>query len=223
LHSGTWQASWRYRIYGVVLDSAGADPVAVRYRWTGLEFNQETGLHCVRARYYDPALQRFIQEDPIGYAGGLNLYGYGDGNPTNGRDPDGLMATVDRWGPDPSDSCKLHLEACGGDGGGGRWRRGAAWEAWTDMGGAIGFAILTTFERNCTGDLEFTSDEEERVYLELKRKAYETGSSPLQDMLEAGGPEGAGGCRGGWRRGRCCGNRPSNRPEKTRSILICAC
>ena len=74
--SGTWQASWRYRIYGAVLDSAGTAPLTVRYRWTGRELDQETGLYYFRARYYDPAVQRFIQEDPIGYAGGLNLYGF---------------------------------------------------------------------------------------------------------------------------------------------------
>ncbi|MGH7674428.1 MAG: hypothetical protein ACREMV_04070, partial [Gemmatimonadales bacterium] len=41
--SGTWQASWRYKIYGAVLDSAGSAPVAVRYRWTGREYDTETG------------------------------------------------------------------------------------------------------------------------------------------------------------------------------------
>lgn len=88
---GTWVASWRYRVYGAVLDSAGSAPVAVRYRWTGREYDAETGFYYFRARYYDPATQRFVQEDPIGYGGGVNLYAYGDGNPTNGRDPSGLL------------------------------------------------------------------------------------------------------------------------------------
>ena len=34
----------------------------------------------------------FTQEDPIGLAGGLNLYGYGDGDPVNNSDPFGLSS-----------------------------------------------------------------------------------------------------------------------------------
>jgi RHS repeat-associated protein len=51
------------------------------------EYDPETGFYHVRARYHDPASQRFIQEDP---SGGGNPYAYGDGNPTNGRDVNGL-------------------------------------------------------------------------------------------------------------------------------------
>jgi murein DD-endopeptidase MepM/ murein hydrolase activator NlpD len=49
-----------------------------------------SGPHCVRNRYYDPATGRFTQPDPIGLAGGLNLYGYADGDPINKSDPFGL-------------------------------------------------------------------------------------------------------------------------------------
>jgi RHS repeat-associated protein len=44
-----------------------------------------------RNRYYDPATGRFTQEDPIGLAGGLNLYGYAGGDPVNYSDPFGLF------------------------------------------------------------------------------------------------------------------------------------
>jgi RHS repeat-associated protein len=87
---GTWIASWRYDAYGTVIDSAGSSPFSVRYRWTGREYDSEIGLYFFRSRFYDPAAQRFAQEDPIGFAGGANLYAYGDGNPTNGRDPNGM-------------------------------------------------------------------------------------------------------------------------------------
>lgn len=43
-----------------------------------------------RNRYYDPQTGRFTQEDPIGLAGGLNLYGFVDGDPVNFADPFGL-------------------------------------------------------------------------------------------------------------------------------------
>jgi len=49
-----------------------------------------TGTEYKRARVYDPQSGRFTQEDPIGLAGGLNLYGYADGDPVNFSDPFGL-------------------------------------------------------------------------------------------------------------------------------------
>lgn len=45
-----------------------------------------------RNRYYDPGTGRFTQEDPIGLAGGLNLYGFASGDPVNFSDPFGLPA-----------------------------------------------------------------------------------------------------------------------------------
>jgi uncharacterized protein RhaS with RHS repeats len=45
-----------------------------------------------RARYYDPKIGRFISEDPIKLAGGLNLYRYVRNNPTNLIDPSGLQS-----------------------------------------------------------------------------------------------------------------------------------
>ncbi len=56
----------------------------------GREYDQESKLYYMRARYYDPELGRFISEDPIGIAGGLNLYKYAGNDPVNGRDPSGL-------------------------------------------------------------------------------------------------------------------------------------
>jgi uncharacterized protein RhaS with RHS repeats len=44
----------------------------------------------LRNRYYDPNTGRFTQEDPIGLAGGLNLYGFAGGDPVNFSDPFGL-------------------------------------------------------------------------------------------------------------------------------------
>lgn len=48
------------------------------------------GLTYLRNRYYDPTTGQFTQPDPIGLAGGLNLYGYADGDPINKSDPFGL-------------------------------------------------------------------------------------------------------------------------------------
>ncbi|MDD4909797.1 MAG: cysteine peptidase family C39 domain-containing protein [Candidatus Omnitrophica bacterium] len=52
-------------------------------------------LLYMKARYYMPSVGRFISKDPIGLAGGMNMYGYVGGNPINLIDPWGLR----RWGP----------------------------------------------------------------------------------------------------------------------------
>jgi hypothetical protein len=52
----------------------------------------------MRNRYYDPATGRFTQTDPIGLAGGLNAYGFANGDPVNYSDPFGLC-------PIPASDC----------------------------------------------------------------------------------------------------------------------
>ena len=51
-----------------------------------------TGQLYMRNRYYDPQSGRFTQEDPIGLAGGINLYGFANGDPVSYSDPYGLSA-----------------------------------------------------------------------------------------------------------------------------------
>ncbi|MBK8245984.1 MAG: RHS repeat-associated core domain-containing protein [Gemmatimonadetes bacterium] len=55
------------------------------------EKREAGGLIYQRNRLYDPKSGRFTQEDPIGLAGGLNLYGYAGGDPVNFSDPFGLF------------------------------------------------------------------------------------------------------------------------------------
>jgi len=62
--------------------------------WFGsLTFNKQdgSGLQYARNRYYDPSTGRFTQEDPLGLAGGLNAYGFANGDPVNFSDPFGLF------------------------------------------------------------------------------------------------------------------------------------
>ena len=91
---GTWIRTLRYGPYGVLLaDTAaasGGPSGELRYRWTGREYDSETGWYFHRARYYSPAARRFVQEDPIGYAGGGNLYGYVGGRVLERTDAFGL-------------------------------------------------------------------------------------------------------------------------------------
>ena len=55
-----------------------------------------SGYQYKRNRYYDPSTGRFTQEDPIGLAGGLNLYGFAGGDPVNYADPFGLFECEQR-------------------------------------------------------------------------------------------------------------------------------
>ncbi|MCU0649591.1 MAG: putative toxin [Gemmatimonadaceae bacterium] len=67
-----------------------------------------SGLLYRRNRFVDPVSGRFTQEDPIGLAGGLNLYGFAKGDPVNYSDPFGLSDC-----PRGADQAKCFAETLG--------------------------------------------------------------------------------------------------------------
>ena len=91
-----WQA--RYAVWGNTVaehwhrehrpDPSGlsAHPLPQNLRMQGQYADQETGLCYNTFRYYDPDIGRFISQDPIGLAGGMNLYQYAP-NPISWIDP----------------------------------------------------------------------------------------------------------------------------------------
>jgi hypothetical protein len=64
------------------------------------------------ARFYDYKLGRFLQPDPIGYGGGVNMYAYVKGDPVNSTDPSGLCKDENGDFVDAPTGTRI----CGGDG-----------------------------------------------------------------------------------------------------------
>jgi RHS repeat-associated protein len=67
------------------------------FRFPGQYYDKETDLHYNYHRYYDPAIGRYLRPDPIGLAGGINLFTYVKNNPVGLIDPKGLIwVTIER-------------------------------------------------------------------------------------------------------------------------------
>ena len=78
--------SYQYDAFGVIREKN--ENVYNRILYTGQQYDQVTGQHYLRARYYNPVLGRFLQEDV--YRGdGLNLYVYCENNSVIYYDPSG--------------------------------------------------------------------------------------------------------------------------------------
>ncbi len=99
VEDGIGNVVWRAQhvdAYGTVrLDPA--NQIAFALRWPGHYYDEETGLHCNRYRYYHPALGRYFQPDPLGIAGGEDLYAYA-ANPLVDVDILGLHKTKAKKG-----------------------------------------------------------------------------------------------------------------------------
>jgi RHS repeat-associated protein len=84
--AGAKDTDYTYEAYGKASNDNASNTNTFQY--TGRE-NDGTQLQFNRARYYDPRLARFISEDPIGLAGGINLFTYVNGDPLSRIDPSG--------------------------------------------------------------------------------------------------------------------------------------
>ncbi len=100
---------WKAQVdaYGLARVEVGAT-FYQSLRFPGHWLDAETGLHYNRFRYYDPMLGRYLQVDPIGLFGGVNLYGYTE-NPLTQVDIRGLSHEPN---PSPSDHDSESPDGC---------------------------------------------------------------------------------------------------------------
>ena len=81
---------YQYNAFGAGLEIVETLPNRIRY--TGQPYDEQTGQYYLRARYYNPVLGRFMQED-VYQGDGLNLYAYCANNPVVYYDPSGYSNT----------------------------------------------------------------------------------------------------------------------------------
>jgi len=124
-------ATYRYDPYGNLISSSGTLASANVYRFSSKEVHTGTGLYYYGFRFYEPNLQRWLNRDPIGEWGGLNLYGYVGNNPVNFYDPYGL-AIGDWWDART-------------------WFNSGFTESWSDSANSIGEALGNALAGNWGG------------------------------------------------------------------------
>lgn len=86
-----WSA--KYEAFGAT-DVDPGSMVTNNLRFSGQYYDQETGLHYNCHRDYDSEIGRYVEADPIGLDGGVNLYGYGRSNPISFTDALGLKSWI---------------------------------------------------------------------------------------------------------------------------------
>ncbi|MBN1295753.1 hypothetical protein JXA80_03170 [bacterium] len=90
--TGAAVETYTYSPYG---SPANASMLGNVLMYCGSVYDLETGLYSMRARYYSPAVGRFLSPDPLGFnGGGLNMYTYAMNNPVRFTDSMGLYANI---------------------------------------------------------------------------------------------------------------------------------
>jgi RHS repeat-associated protein len=119
---GTWLNYEEYTPFGETVFGGYAKK---RYRFTGKERDEESGLYYHGQRYYAPWLARWTTTDPQGTVDGLNLYPYVGNNPVNAADPTGGQSSEtnesgggsENLAPKPSGDQATELKPVMGEGG----------------------------------------------------------------------------------------------------------
>ncbi len=92
--TGSYLNSYSYLPFGGILSSTETVPNPFQFDGLNGVMSQGNGLDMMAARFYDPTTGRFLSRDPIGVAGGGNIYAYAKNNPLSSVDPSGLATYV---------------------------------------------------------------------------------------------------------------------------------
>lgn len=92
--NGLISAKYLYDPFGNTLALSGSLASANVYRFSSKEWNANSGLYYYLYRVYDPNLQRWLNRDPIGENGGVNLYNFVANDPTAFIDKQGLQILI---------------------------------------------------------------------------------------------------------------------------------
>jgi RHS repeat-associated protein len=142
--SGATIAQYTYDPFG---NTTATGTSSNTYQYTGRE-NDGTGLYYYRARYYSPQTGRFISEDPVGFAGGTDLYAYAANSPSNFNDPLGLCPPQKKpCAPSGSAPTPGQYRALG-------WAAQASWFLDPLAGGAFNLGLLANFRRGALLDAQ---------------------------------------------------------------------
>lgn len=95
--AGAYVAWYEYDAFGKPVAEGGPMKDANPIRFSTQYTDKETGLVYYGFRFYDPAQGRFLNRDPIGEAGGLNLYRFAGNDPANRNDAYGLSFNLLQW------------------------------------------------------------------------------------------------------------------------------
>jgi len=87
--SSAVQAQYGYDPYGQVTFAQGSNLADLQY--AGYYSHQRSGLNLTLRRFYSATLGRWLNRDPLGERGGINLFSYIANDPMNSRDPLGLL------------------------------------------------------------------------------------------------------------------------------------
>src|SRR5208283_5015954 len=87
---GNVAARYLYDPFGKLIGKAGTMADVNRYMFSSKELHPTSGLYYYGFRFFDTGLQRWLNQDPIGEAGGMNLYGFVGNSPLGRMDPLGL-------------------------------------------------------------------------------------------------------------------------------------
>src|SRR5438552_1433461 len=83
-------ATYRYDPFGNPISLSGSLAGANVYRFSSKEIHVKSGMYYYGYRFHEPNLQRWLNRDPIGKLGGLNLYTFVFNDPIYDWDPHGL-------------------------------------------------------------------------------------------------------------------------------------